>query len=395
MKNPKEVRVIEGERSLAIKMFNLVKRRSSIKLDKIINKAQNNTKTEFDKSSKAYEGAQRLVEDINRNSSLTGYGTFFCNEYLLRNTINCLEITKQKKKEKLELEKEPVFILGLPRTGSTFFFNLLSKDTQFRTLNFWETSNYSKLISDKQKIKKAKMVLKGTNIFAPKLKAIHEVRLEGPGECTQILTNSFNNISFGCYFFLPEYSKWVLGQKQTETYEIHKQQLCMLDQKKRWLLKGPPHLMNYEDIIKVYPNAKIIQLHRDPVAVVGSASSLIAASRSMFTDRAVLKQTGDDISRVLKWSLEKTMKERSVLEPKNITDVYFNDLMSDPIGTIKSIYKALNLEWSESLESILDTERQVSKRNKFGKHVYDLNDYGLSKELIREKFNRYIQKYNL
>lgn len=391
----KIVKIQDQQTSFLIKLTNFILRSKKINLNDITKLAEKRTGLSDWGNSSFQEAANILVDDINENSKLSGFGTYFTKQLLTKSISNLLEINHYTKNQKVELAHAPVIILGLPRTGSTFLFNVMARDPQFRSLNFWETDRFSPTASTLLKKIKGKYLIESTNWFAPQLRAIHEVRYEGPGECTQILTNSLKNISFGCYFYLPNYAPWVIQQNQVDTYENHKKQLFLLGKQDRWLLKAPPHLMTFKEILTVYPNAKIIQLHRDPVEVVGSASSLIAASRNLFTTQPILKITGKDISKILRWSLDKTIQERNDLKPKNIVDVMYRDLINDPMKTLKTIYTSLNINWNENLESTFKAEQNETKQHKFGKHIYDLQDYGLSKELIRDKFSSYIKHFNL
>lgn len=391
----KTVKISDRQTSLPIKIFNIFVPKQKINLDKILEKAKSTTKLSNFGDEGFIEAAQVLAKDINQNANLTPFGSFFTKTMLLKSAVNLLEIQNETKGVNVELEKPPIIIFGLPRTGSTLFFNLMASDPNFRTLNFWESLRFSKNFPRLLKKIKGKAQLESTNWFAPQLRAIHEIRYQGPGECTQILTNSFKNISFGCYWQLPEYNPWVLKESQVETYQLHKKQLFLLDPKKQWVLKSPMHIVALKDIKKVYPDSKIIHLHRDPVSVVGSASSLIAASRNLFTHNTVLKPTGDDISMVLKWSLEKTIDERQELPKDDFIDIYFNDLVKDSIGTFKKLYQDLCLEWTDTLEQIYQNELKNNKRHKYGKHIYDLADYDLSEDLIRDKYKKYIEHFKI
>lgn len=391
----KIVKIKDHEHSFFVKFMNKVLPPKKINLEQITESAEKKTGLSDWGNPSFKTAAKILVDDINENSKLSGFGSYFTKELLTKSIKNLLEINHYTKNQKVELDHAPVIILGLPRTGSTFLFNVMARDPQFRSLNFWETDSFNPNASTLLKKIKGKYIIESTNIIAPELRAIHEVRYEGPGECTQILTNSLKNISFGCYFYLPNYAPWVIQQNQIDTYENHKKQLFLLGKKDKWLLKAPPHLMTFKEILTVYPNAKIIQLHRDPVEVVGSASSLIAASRNLFTTQAILKKTGSDISKVLRWSLDKTIQERAEMKPQAIIDVMYNDLINDPMKTLRTIYSTLNIDWNDNLETIFKAEQNETKQHKFGKHIYDLADYGLSKELINEKYANYIKYFNL
>lgn len=392
----KIVRIQDHQTALLVKIMNMIFTAKKISLDELEKKAMKKTGLPNDWGNPSFKTAAKiLVDDLNQNGELTGFGTFFAKELLLKSISNLFEINHYTKNQKIELDHEPVIILGLPRTGSTYLFNVMSRDPQFRSLTFWETESLSPQASTLLKKIKGRYIIEVQKWLAPLLRPIHEVRYEGPGECTVILTNSLKNISFGCYFHLPEYGPWVIQQNQLDTYDNHKKQLFLLGKKDKWLLKAPPHLLTFKELLTVYPNAKIIQLHRDPVEVVGSASSLIAASRNLFTKRAMLKVTGLEISKVLRWSLDKTIQERAELKPKYIVDIMYKDIVKDPIQTLKKIYTTLKIPWSDDLDTLFKAEKSENKQHKFGKHVYDLADYGLTREIIREKFANYIKHFNL
>lgn len=395
----KVVKIRDNQTSFLIEMTNFFLfflSKKKFNFEKMVARAQKKAgHYDWGSNNNFKEAAALLFKDINENSKLTGFGKYFANELLTMSLTNLFQIERYTQNQNIELEHAPVIILGLPRTGSTFLFNVMARDPNFRSLNFWESSSYSPDVSPLKKKILGWLQLESTHWYAPQLRVIHEMRFEGPGECTHILTNSMKNISFGCFFHLPEYAPWVIKQNQEDTYLNHKKQLWLLGKKDRWLLKSPMHITTFKDMMKVYPNAKVIQLHRDPVDVVGSASSLISASKNLFTKQPVLKPTGKDISKLLQWSLDKTHAERQEIKPKYIVDIYYKELIDDPIKTLKKIYTTLELPWSSDLENIFHQERNQSQQNKFGKHIYDLKDYGLSKELIRDKYQTYIKNYNL
>jgi hypothetical protein len=182
------------------------------------------------------------------------------------------------------------------------------------------------------------------------------------------------------------------------SYRSHKLQLQMLMKRRaaeRWSLKCPWHLWNLDALLAVYPDARIIQMHRDVAVAIGSQCSLSARMVAKMQRSMSMKEVGDfwlDYSRV---GIDRGMAARSKLPKSQIYDLRLNDLLAHPIDVLKEVYGHFDLEYDDQL-----TQRFLSRiadrpTYQIGEHEYDIKDFGLTAEGVREHFADYCKRFGI
>lgn len=268
----------------------------------------------------------------------------------------------------------------LPRTGSSYLFNLLDSTRRFRTLQNWETHGVARKSPASFRKLEAAFLLKLRNYASPGFRTIHEIRLKGPEECTKPTLKCFASQAFPALFHIPQYNEFLDTADFLPTYQFYYKQLQMMGpQPSRWLLKSPVHIQSIDSLLRVFPDAKFIHIHRDFDEVLGSVCSLAASCRSLTSKRLDGPQIGREVKKFLTRDL---VRAKTILEshPDKVLDIHYREIVDQPIRTVESIFDFVGDDYDEGVELAAREEMRVSIPNKFGKHVYRFEDYFPSSE---------------
>ena len=372
----------------------------------------------------------RILNSACKETSLTDWGSdsFLQNMRVLldscqnesdmnligRITLNnaCIQIVKDRltlqdniKKEQEILKKEimkPIFILGLPRTGTTLLQNLLACDPNIRPLYYWEQAKIGppptpeKLLNNPLVSQSEKEVARFRWV-APDFMGAHDVNPRGVEECNGLMNREFVSILHFMFRNVPTYMDWLQSSDMTETYRYHKLQLQYLGfhfPGKRWMLKAPAHLAYLKELLTVYPDALIVQAHRDPVHSVPSMCSLSTISRSLFSDTTDLGLIPAQWTQLMVNVANRSIQFREKTNNGQFLDVSYNQLVQDTLGTVQWIYDWAGIEMSEVFKEKMTTWLEQSKRRrKQNPHQYSLEQFGLTEESIQKKFESYYDQY--
>jgi len=210
------------------------------------------------------------------------------------------------------------------------------------------------------------------------------------------MRQSFISNMFASQLHIPSYDKWWMAQDETAAYYRHRDNLRLIgyrDQDKRWLLKNPGHILGIEPLLKVYPDACIVQTHRDPVKAIPSICSLIMMIRKSIVPAA--NPLDDGPRENLLWSIgaRRAMAAHDQ-HPENFHDVYMADFVEDPIGVIRGIYQRFDLTLQGEVEAAMKKWLDAHAEAKPGFHRYKAEDFGLTEDDIRTRFHEYIERYH-
>ncbi len=298
--------------------------------------------------------------------------------------------------------EQPLFIAGFPRTGTTLLHHLLAQDPVARPLRYWETrqpappplpDNYE----TDTRIGPEEAGLQGLYAAFPQLAAIHYVEARGPEECNALFQNEFATNVYYYFMNIPSYVKWLLAEKDMRgPYDFYKKQLQMLACKfppARWVLKAPMHLLFLDALLDVFPDACVVQTHRDPVEIVPSMCSLSLFLRRMSTGWNKPLALGGQIADHLAEVMERGVALRRKLDPARFCDVSYQRLVADPIAEVRRIYGHFGLDYTDAFEERMKTWMAENRQHKHGKHVYSMDQFGLKTEPLREMFADYSEAY--
>jgi hypothetical protein len=316
-----------------------------------------------------------LLSCIRETADLNGLGRVLVKNFYKEVLLNNYQITQRQKAEPVAPIQKPIMILGPPRTGSTYLFNLLGATRAFRTLRNWETHKPASRKPNSIKRIEALMLLKMQHRLAPGLRTMHEQRLEGPEECTKLLLNSFVSQMFPALFHIPAYNDFLESADFLPTYQLFHQQLQLLgDHGRRWLLKSPIHTQSVDSLLEVFPDARIIHLKRDFDEVLGSICSLTAGFRSLVGDEIDGKAIGREVKKFLVRDTERSQKILDASR-EHVLSLHYRKFIDKPMETIKEIFEFVGAEFGGAAEEGIRKEMGISIPNKFGKHIYRLEDF--------------------
>lgn len=325
--------------------------------------------------SKVREAGEFLLECLKETAELNKMGRWMVKSLYEESIQNHHEIALRLASQPHAKIRRPLFVLGLPRTGSTYLFNMLGATNAFRTMTHWETQKIASAKPDFLRRFEAKLMLGVMHHMAPGFRTVHEILLDGPEECTRPVMNCFVSQSLPGIFHIPRYNDYLETADYLPTYEFyHKQLQVMGSRGKRWLLKSPIHIQSVDSIIKVFPDALFVNLHRKFEEVVCSVCSLVATYRCIASHR----QNGPEIGEQARQYLTRDLaKSKAVLEahPDKVLNLDFTRIVESPVDTVRQVFEFAGEEFTQGDEASVREEMRASVRYKYGKHVYREEDY--------------------
>jgi len=349
----------------------------------------------------------KLTNSLQQEAQLSTLGRIIARTQLLEALKNRLGIIDWRKKHPEVAESpvsRPLLVLGLPRTGSTILYEILAQDKAHRAPISWEVQRplpppREEDFDRDPRIDEVQKGMDHLDVLAPDFKTIHEIGVRLPQECLVITSSAFCSEYWGASFLLHNYRLWMLEQDMTPVYDWHYQFLQHLQSRfarERWLLKTPGHLPFIDYLLARYPDATIVQTHRDPLDVMGSVSSLAYSIRSATSESVNPHITGQTETDYWSLVLQRGIEKRDAHDqPEQFYDVYFQDLLTDPLGTIENIYSHFGFSWNVDTQRAMENYLANKPRGKHGKHEYSLAQFGLTESLVKERFAAYYDRYGL
>jgi hypothetical protein len=287
----------------------------------------------------------------------------------------------------------PIFITGLPRTGTTALHRLLTADPATQGVQMW--------LAEVPQPRPPRDAWAGDPVFQhiqegywrhhvehPDFMGVHYIAADQVEECWQLLRQSMRSISFECLAHLPGYSAWLRGQDWTPPYRRHRRNLQLIglhDADKRWVLKNPSHLFALDALLDVYPDALVIQTHRAPRTAIASVCSLATQASAGWSSVFTGPVLGHDQLELWASGLEQFTAGRATRSQARFHDVWYHDLVADPLGTVEAIYAHFGLELSgPAADAIRALAAQAPAGG--GAHSYTLEEFGLTGEEVDERF---------
>jgi len=352
------------------------------------------------------EGLRVLLEAYDKEAKLTPFGRKAAKIQLTEILKKRLRAEKAWKENPQILENEirrPIVILGLVRTGSTALHYLMGQDPGIQPLPYW-LACYPQARPPRpdwenhRDFRAAAAEIDFMYQADPSLKAIHFMRADLPEECRHLLAQNFTDDGFEVCATVPSYSEWYEAKHLRETYVRHRKLLQLIgstDPQRRWLLKYPVHMRHLRAFLEVYPDACIVQTHRDPATVFRSYCNLVASFRALYEESV----DREDITRkqleIWAAGAEEAIEVRREHDPAQFYDLYFSDFMRDPVGAVKSIYRHFGQTLSEEGERKLFEWNEANPQSKHGKHDYQRKETGVTDAEILDRFAPYMRYFNM
>jgi hypothetical protein len=356
------------------------------------------------------EGLDILLESLQQEARLNDLGVEIAGADIANYLATRLAITAWRRDHPEVAAgaiERPLVIVGQPRTGTTILHDLLAQDPALRAPLTWEvdrplpppeTATYRsdpRIAEVQANIDMAESLMPGFTTFHPMGALLGQ-------ECVRITAGDFRSMIFPIQYRVPTYNRWLLHDADLgSAYHWHRQYLQHLQSRHpadQWLLKSPAHLWSLDSLAAEYPDAIVIQTHRDPLKVIASTSALAAHLRGMATDEASLPEIANDYAEDIFVGLDRGMeaRDRETFPSDQVVDVQFSEFVDDPFSTIDKLYAALGRELTAETEQRMRAFLASNPGDGGGGGArYRFADTGLDAGKLRERSTRYQERFGV
>jgi hypothetical protein len=367
------------------------------------------------------EPLERLLKSYHDEAKLTTLGRITVREYVVSLLDNLLRMEAERAANSA-IERQritaPVFIIGLPRTGTTHLHGIISEDPANRAPATWEVM-YPAAGRSATDVARARgqtaTRLAWADRLAPEFMRIHPIAAHLPQECIAITAQVFMSIQFHTTHDVASYQDWFERAPQKLGFDFHHRFLQHLQAKSatamdggsagnaggnfrpgdRWVLKAPGHLFALAGLLERYPDARIIHTHRDPLRVMASMASHATVLRRAFSDNAEPKRIARDWADRWARALDTFLAVRDRAPAAQFLDVGFESIESDPLGTVERVYDFLRWPLTTDARTAMQRFLDSNPKNKHGVHRYTLEQFGLSRAEESARFREYCERFRI
>ena len=354
------------------------------------------------------EPLEVFLASCNADADLTTFGRILTSKFISAALANRIALHKwsvdhpEVHQERIE---SPWVIVGLPRTGTSVLSMLLGLDPMARPLLQWEAAHpippptLSLEDADPDpRIAQTTKEMDGLMKLNPPLRAMHPFGATLAQECVSLFLFDLRTLALEITVHVPTYARWLEQADMTSAYAQHRLALQTLQSRQpteRWILKTPNHLWHLEALLAAYPDARIIWTHRDPAPVVTSLASLANAGQRPLTWRSDPRPTANEWKRKCRFALESAVAFDEKSEEGWCQHLHYDDLMADPLETVRQLYRRFGSEVSDLHARRIETFLTHRPKDAFGTHRYDPADFDWTYTGLAEEFSDYTARYHV
>jgi len=336
-------------------------------------------------------------------NALGHFGIRYLLNYHLGNRLRLVELLKRRPDiDEVPIER-PLIITGLFRTGTTFLHNVLATDPANRVGRTWELAHpvgrrRDLLRDDEWRRWRGSHEVAMNHMMIPEQSEVHHVETDSYEEDFFLLENDMAVMELALGLGDHGYAMRMLDWDMLEPYQWHKRQLQLLWMQRsatRWLLKCPWHLWHLDAVLRVYPDALIVQTHRSLPSTIGSQCSLSARMASKFQRTLDLAELGRFWVEYSQIGVERGLAAREAFPGARMHDVRLSDLEARPLETVREIYDVFGMPWNDALEAAFGKRIAEAPTAQLGEHEYDIADYGLTEQGIEDAFADYRKRFGV
>ncbi len=377
--------------------------------DAIVRDARSETGLEHFASDWYREPLERMCQSLDTESRLNVLGRIIMHQRLV-DILSCQlrveDFCRRFPEIRNEEIREPLFIIGLPRTGTTMLHRTIAADPRMFAPLWYETRfpapdadwDFS---SPDPRIARATAEMDQMLAASPDLAASHPMDPVGPDECIMLLEQSFYSYNQEALARLPGFGAWIEAQDHTPGYQYLRLLIQFLQwQKKRngqsaerWVLKAPHHLHFLDLVFKVFPDAKVVQTHRDPVQTIPSLISLIYGCWIIYSDDTDPVECGALWARKFAGGMRKSLQVREQVGEERFLDLWFRDTVSQPLEEIQKIYDFIGMDLTEQAKQEMRAWQDFNRRELRPPHEYTLEEFGFSEAALQAQFREYRERF--
>ena len=346
-------------------------------------------------------GLEQLCQSAREDGHLNFVGTYALYRQALQALETRLQMVELRKKQPQLFEQtplQPLLVVGMPRSGTTYLHRLLSLDPALRPLPFWQVAHPIAPPGKDWRRKQTQKDLRWIKRMAPELDAKHYLHADEPEECLFLLNPTFKSLAFWVSSPVYSYLEWLKQQDCSAAYQFYRDQLLVLQAEgikqgdsRPLVLKSPVHTGYLPEILTAVPDARIVCTHRDSIAVQGSANSLFRTLYSLVSDRVDIAKMAQANFDMLGLAADRALAARSQIPADAVVDIDYQDLLDRPVQCVERIYAHHNMPLSDEFRSALEAYVDSRPQHHFGVHRYSLSDFGLDEDEVRRRFNSYDQ----
>lgn len=348
------------------------------------------------------EGIRRLADSVARDPFYDDLGRYMASHYI----YGWIERYVQFEQDLADYPDivdvpvaKPLFLVSFGRTGSTFLHHLLALDPQARAPRLWELQEPSPpprpetAVTD-PRIGRVRSQSDFRAAVMPDLHKIHEFAVQAPEECQHMMWHGPQHMILGLRS--PDYWRWfrTLGPSRLQQlyagYRRQVQHLQLFHRGGHWVSKSLAHAHFLPVLFKVFPDARIVRLHRDPCQIIPALASLIAHLQMPYTARSDFHDLGRRMLELFEQSMDGMMQADAEAPSDCFADVVFDDVVKDPIGTVRAIYARFGYDYTAAFETLMRRHLKADAASRRFKHVYTLEQFGLSRAEVMARSEAYL-----
>ena len=299
--------------------------------------------------------------------------------------------------------ERPLVITGLARTGTSALHHLLAQDPELQGLELWLAHTpkprppASQWPNDPD-FRACDQTMRATHERSPDMQAIHRSAADQVDECWYLLAQDFAHSGWQANARVPSYGEWFAQYEMEAAYRRHHRNLQLIglrEPDRRWLLKDSTHLFDLDSFLAVYPDAMVVHTHRDPARVIPSTCSLCWTAHGPVNQDPDPVAFGRSTTDLWERAILGAMRAREARDPAQFYDLQFEDFQRDPLAAISGIYDHFGLTLSAEAEAAMRRFRADNPRGKHGPHRYAPSNWGLEPDALRERFQPYIERFDI
>jgi len=346
---------------------------------------------------------EHLIEACLEEADLSTFGIRALRIDIMRCLKNLLRFDALEDAHPAVLAREiraPVFITGMPRSGTTFLHRLILQDPRIAAPRLFELMypcvGRTSCVGAALRKGWVSLQLSLLGMIAPELATLHPVAADAPEECTDITAHVFQSLRFESTYRVPSYKSWLQRNGFLEAYRFHRRFLQHLDAQlpgRRWVLKSPDHLFALDDVRRVYPDARLVFVHRDPVRVLGSVAKLTDVLRRPFARSVDRLEIGRQVCASWMDGAHRMCDLASGSDA--ILNLHYRQIISGPLEAVRAVYKHCGLELTHDAEERMRRWLGAAANSSRRGGRYDLAQFGLDAHSIRDRFARYTSTFGV
>jgi Sulfotransferase family len=354
-------------------------------------------------------GLDRLVDALREEAALNDIGFVAAAKELKYHLIARLGIVDHRRREPEIAEGDvlpPLVIVGQARTGTTILHDLLAQDPVARVPLTWEVERPSPppeaaTYQTDPRIGAVDARIAAVRAVMPDLFGMHPMGAQLGQECVCITASQFLSVLFATEYRIPSYARWVFDEADhAPAYRWHRAFLQHLQSRHptdRWVLKSPGHIWTLAELDTEYPNAMLVQTHRDPLRIIASVTSMYTTLRRVTSDAVDHREIAAEWAEHIIDGLDRSVTARGngTVDAERIVDIGFRDFMNDQIGTVERIYDRFGLPFTVEVRGRMQDFLANNPQDKHGGHRYSFASTGLDEGEWRERARRYQEYFDV